>query len=112
MVQILTEEMLTNNLEMDGIITFNEYTTIGAGRAVKNKKMQNKVAVIGFDSQIECVEILENGSILALIVQNSFAIGYLSIQSALNPSNDEKINQTIFTEVELLTPKKCINQSW
>lgn len=104
-VQLLTEEMLTNNPEMDGIIAFNEYTTIGAGRAVKNKKMQNKVAVIGFDSQIECVELLENGSILALIVQNPFAIGYLSIQSAFNPSNDEKINKPIFTEVELVTQK-------
>lgn len=104
-VQLLAEEMLNKYPEMEGIMAFNERTTIGAGRAVKIKNLQNKVAVIGFDSQKECIELLENESISALIVQNPFAIGYLSIQKALNPNDNKKIRDPIFTEVELVTKK-------
>ncbi|MEG0498060.1 MAG: substrate-binding domain-containing protein [Carnobacterium sp.] len=104
-VQLLAEEMLNKYPEMEAIIAFNEQTTIGAGRAVKSKKLQKKVAVIGFDSQKECIELLENESISALIVQNPFAIGYLSIQKALNPNSNKKISDPIFTDVELVTKK-------
>ncbi|WP_414838831.1 substrate-binding domain-containing protein [Carnobacterium sp. TMP28] len=104
-VQLLTEEMLDKYPEMDGIVAFNERTTIGAGRAIKIKKLQDEVAVIGFDSQKECIELLEDESIDALIVQNPFAIGYLSIQQALNPAENKKIAEPMFTEVEWITKK-------
>ncbi len=104
-VQLLAEDMLNKYPEMEAILAFNERTTIGAGRAVKSRDSQRKVAVIGFDSPKECIELLENESISALIVQNPFAIGYLSIQKALNPTSNKKISDPIFTEVELVTKK-------
>lgn len=104
-VQLLTEEMLSKYPEMDGIVAFNEITTIGAGRAVEAKELQDKVAVIGFDTQKECIELLETGSIAALIVQNPFAIGYLAVQRALNPNDEKRTAEPLFTEVELVTKK-------
>lgn len=41
-----------------------------------------RVRGVGFDSNVLSVSMLETGEMDALIVQNPFAIGYLSIQNA------------------------------
>ena len=74
--------MLKENSNIDAIVTFNEWTTLGVGDAVKEIGQQTDIAVVGFDNHIAAIEMLEAGTIDALIVQNPFAMGYLGVKSA------------------------------
>lgn len=54
------------------LIGFNEWSTIGVAYAIKELNLNNKVFGIGFDSNVNCVNMLESGEIDTLIVQNPF----------------------------------------
>ncbi|MFR1993845.1 MAG: hypothetical protein ACLS26_10335 [Eubacterium sp.] len=43
--------------------------------AIKELNLNNKVFGIGFDSNVNCVNMLESGEIDTLIVQNPFSYG-------------------------------------
>lgn len=83
-----TKEFLKNHQEMNVLVTFNEWTSLGVGYAVKELGMQNKVQVVAFDNNAVSVGMLETGEVDALIVQNPYAMGYLGVESAYNLLND------------------------
>lgn len=69
--------------ELAAIATFNELTTVGVGRAALAAGDPNAVCVVGFDNNLESIEMMEKGFIDSLIVQNPFAMGYLGVQQAI-----------------------------
>lgn len=83
-----TKEFLKNHQEMNVLVTFNEWTSLGVGYAVKELGMQDKVQVVAFDNNAVSVGMLETGEVDALIVQNPYAMGYLGVESAYNLLND------------------------
>ena len=64
------------------LIGFNEWSTLGVGYAIKELNLKDEVFGIGFDSNVNCVGMLETGEIDTLIVQNPFSMGYLSVSKA------------------------------
>lgn len=92
-----TEELVKKFPEMDAIVTFNEWTTLGVGEAISDLKLGGKVKVIGFDNNIASIKELEDGVVTALIVQNPFAMGYLGVQYALQSTKGKAAAKTIDT---------------
>ena len=80
--QRVTSELLNDYPDIGLIIATNEYSAVGAVRAVKNAGRQNEIAMIGFDNSIEQVQFLEEGILEGIVVQKSFNMGYLGVQQA------------------------------
>lgn len=68
--------------QINVLVGFNEWMTLGVGNAIRQASVADRVRGVGFDSNVLSVSMLETGEMDALIVQNPFAIGYLSIQNA------------------------------
>ena len=72
----------------------------GVGAAVKKAGAAGKIKTVGFDTNAVSVGMLETGEMGALIVQNPFAMGYLSIKKAAELKNGEQPGEeTIYTAV-------------
>lgn len=99
-----TIKMIEDNPEINIIVTFNEWTSLGVGYAVQELGMAEKVRVVAFDSNVVSVGMLETGEVDALIVQNPYAMGYLGVEYACMLINGEKIKETdIDTTTTLIT---------
>ena len=74
--------MLRENPQINVIVGFNEWMTLGVGYAIRELGLSESVRGVGFDSNTVSVGMIETGEMDALIVQNPFAMGYLSIKNA------------------------------
>lgn len=74
--------LIAQHPEINVLVGFNEWMTLGIGNSVKQLNLGEKVHAIGFDTNSVSVGMLETGEIDTLIVQNPFAIGYLGIKNA------------------------------
>ena len=77
-----TAAMLEAHPEINVLIALNEPTSVGAARAVAELGLSGPVFLVGFDSNVDTVDGLQEGSVDALIVQNPYAMGYLGVESA------------------------------
>ena len=71
-------KLLEENPQINVLVGFNEWSTLGVGMAIKELGLKDRVCAIGFDNNTECVGMLETGELDTLIVQNPFSMGYLS----------------------------------
>ena len=103
--QARTAAMLMEHPDINVIIAFNEPTSVGAARAVNELKLEDKVWLVGFDSNVETVDKLQNGVVDVLIVQNPYAMGYLGVESAykLMAGQDTEVQETVDTATVLVT---------
>ena len=77
-----TAALLARNPDINVLVAFNEPTSVGAARAVEELGLEDRVFLVGFDSNVATIEGLQRGSVDALIVQNPYAMGYLGVESA------------------------------
>ena len=77
-----TKKMLKKHPKINVIVTFNEWTTLGVGYAIQELGLKDNVRVVAFDSNVVSVGMLETGEVDTLIVQNSYAMGYLGVETA------------------------------
>lgn len=106
-----TIQMLRENPEINVIVTFNEWTSLGVGYAVKELNLKDTVQVIAFDSNVISVEMLESGEVDALIVQNPYAMGYLGIENAYALINNQQLKEKkVETSSILVTKDNMYNE--
>ena len=67
------------------------------GRA-RELGLQDTVRGVGFDNNVVSVGMLETGEVDTLIVQNSYAMGYLGVETAYKLINGYSIKDTIYTD--------------
>ncbi len=78
-----TLTMLTQHPEINVLITtFNEGTSVGAAQAVADLGLADDVWTVAFDSNIEMVDALHTGAVDAMVVQNTYGMGYFSVENA------------------------------
>ncbi|WP_422657086.1 substrate-binding domain-containing protein [Paenibacillus sp. EC2-1] len=94
----ITKELLQKRLDLDGIVGLNEPSTVGAGRAIQELGLMGKVKLVGFDSSIAEVKLLEAGVLQSTVVQKPFSIGYLGVKTALSVLNGDKVPPEIYTD--------------
>lgn len=99
-----TEKMLETHPEINTIVTFNEWTSLGVGYAIQEAELKNEVEVVAFDSNVVSVGMLETGEVDALIVQNPYAMGYLGMEAVHKALNGHTLqNERIDTDTMLVT---------
>ena len=99
----LTIELLKEYPDITMIAGLNEYSSVGAARAIKKLGLAGKVKVIGFDSSIEEIELLEEGVFQGIIIQKSFNMGYLGIEEAVKLVNGKRVDKNVDSGSQLIT---------
>lgn len=94
-----SRKLLEENPEINVLVGFNEWSTLGVGTAIKELGVKDSVCGIGFDNNTECVGMLETGELDTLIVQNPFSMGYLAVMNAANILSGKKTEHEIKTDV-------------
>jgi ribose transport system substrate-binding protein len=96
---------------INAFVTLNEAATLGVAKAIKNSGNVKPVRLIGFDSSVYEIQLLEDGVLNATIVQKPFNMGYLGVRMALDlldgkpaPSNTF-IDSTVITRSNMYTPE-------
>ncbi len=98
-----TKELLRERPEINVIATFNEWTSLGVGWAIRDLGCKDRTWVTAFDSNAVSVGMLETGEVDSLIVQNPYAMGYLGVEAAFNLiQNTGKTENSIGTDTILV----------
>lgn len=98
-----TKELLKSRPEINVIATFNEWTSLGVGWAIRDLECKDSTWVTAFDSNAVSVGMLETGEVDSLIVQNPYAMGYLGVETAFQLINGtRKIEDSIGTDTILV----------
>ena len=80
--RVLTKKLLKKHPDIEVIVGLNEYSAVGAGRAINELGLSGDVKIIGFDNSIESIQYLEQGTFDGLEIQNAYNMGYLGIETA------------------------------
>ena len=106
-----TEWMVRQHPQINVIVTFNEWTSLGVGYAVKEMNLAEDTMVIAFDSNTVSIEMLEEGVVDALLVQNPYAMGYLGVEYAYKLMNKQPLNSTrMETSTQLITRENMFDE--
>lgn len=105
-----TKDLLERYPAMDIIIGLNEYSAVGAARAVRDLEMTEAIHMGGIDSSVEQIQFLESGVFDALVVQKPFNMGYLSVESAVQAVRGRKTEALIDSGSELITKENMYTE--
>ena len=73
------------DLGMLGVFPLSRMTeplAVGVARAAEQMGLSGRVRVVGFDTNVQCVDLMRSGTVSALIAQNPYAMGYLGVETA------------------------------
>jgi ribose transport system substrate-binding protein len=101
-LNIMTD-LITANPNLRGVFASNLIMAQGAGQAIAENQLGNKIKLVGFDSDDKLVKLLKDGNIAALIVQDPYRMGYEGVKTALAASKGEKVPATVDTGVNTIT---------
>jgi ribose transport system substrate-binding protein len=99
-------QLIADYPELRGVFVSNLVMAKGAARAVADKKTNkggDKINFVGFDSDSNQVQLLEDGIVAALVVQDPFRMGYDGIKTALAASKGEHVPITVDTGADIIT---------
>lgn len=106
-----TKEFLLIHPEVNAIVTFNEWTSLGVGYAIQELGTERDVQVVAFDSNVVSVGMLETGEVDALIVQNPYAMGYLGVETAYYLLKGYQISGgNVDTAIQIVTRENMYNE--
>jgi ribose transport system substrate-binding protein len=101
-LNIMTD-LITANPNLRGVFASNLIMAQGAGQAIAENKVADKIKLVGFDSDDKLIKLLTDGTIVALVVQDPYRMGYDGIKTALAASKGEKVEAKVDTGANLIT---------
>ena len=91
------------SLELDGIFTANESTTLAMLRVLQASGWAGKVKFIGFDASDTLVKGLSDGHIDGLVLQDPVKMGYLGVKTMVEHLKGRPVEKRIDTGAQLIT---------
>jgi ribose transport system substrate-binding protein len=101
-LNIMTD-LITANPDLRGVFASNLIMAQGAGQAIAENKAADKIKLVGFDNDDKLVGFLKAGTIVALVVQDPYRMGYDGVKTALAASKGEKVPADVDTGANLIT---------
>ncbi len=99
----VTKKMLEEHPEINMIAGLNEYSAVGAAEAVVDMGRAGSIRMVGFDSSIREIQLLEAGVFDAIVIQKPFNMGYLGIESAVKAARGEPVEDNVDSGSVLVT---------
>jgi ribose transport system substrate-binding protein len=106
-------EIIAGFPELRGVFVADLTVVLGAAQAIaenKTNKTGDKINLVGFDWDEKLVDLLDRGTIAALVVRDPFRLGYESVKAALAASKGEQVPALIDIAAGLVT-KANMNSS-
>jgi ribose transport system substrate-binding protein len=91
------------SLDLQGIFTPNESTTLAMLRVLTDSGWAGKVKFIGFDASDTLVKGLSDGAIDGLVLQNPVNMGYLGVKAMVDHLQGRPVEKRIDTGAQLVT---------
>ena len=99
----LTQELMEKYPNLKMVAGMNEYSSVGAARAVKAAGAKDRIQVVGVDSSQEAVQLMENGVFKGLVVQKAFKMGYIGVKETILMLRGKSYEKDINSGCELVT---------
>ncbi len=105
----LVSNMLTAHPEIVAVYAPDEEGTVGAAQAIQRAHKAGKVQLFGWDAGPDTVQVLKQGLVNSLVVQNPFRMGYDSLVALVNQirtgkaAKNEDTGAVIVTKANLNT---------
>ena len=106
----ITQDIILANPDLKGVFGTNEGAAVGAARAIEEKKAQDKVVLVGFDSSEDDIKYINNGVMKGLVTQNPYMIGYETVEAAVKVLNNQPVEKRIDTGSVLVTKDNVNNE--
>lgn len=105
----ITQTWIAKYPKIDGIWCANDDMAIGAIQALKQKKLNGKVKVVGVDGISQAIRAIEDGNMVATVANNGFlqggymvAYAYAAFSGKVNPSTMAKTMRLFDTKAEFV----------
>lgn len=99
----LTIEMIEKYPELKIVIGLNENAAVGAAWALKEMGKEGEILLVGFDSSLEEVKLMEEGVFQGIVIQNPFNMGYLGVEQAVKLIKQEAVETNTDSGSKLIT---------
>ena len=99
----IARALLETKPNLKAIIGLNEPTTFGIGKAIQNLKMKSQVVAVGIDSSMGEIRMLEDGVLLATVIQKPFNMGYSAVKTAVEAMEGKRVSPHIDTGSKVIT---------
>ena len=98
------KELMKKYPDLKMIAGMNEYSSVGAARAVKAAKAEKRIRVVGVDSSQEAVQLMEHGVFQGIVVQKAFKMGYVGVRETIKMLRGEEYKKNVNSGCQLVTP--------
>jgi ribose transport system substrate-binding protein len=99
----IAKRLLAEDKPFNTLIALNESATLGAAKVLKERNKSGVINLIGFDSSVDEIQLLEAGVVKAAIVQKPFNMGYLGVKTALKLIHGGNAESITYIESNLIT---------
>lgn len=106
----VTMTMLKEHPDITLIFGLNEYSAVGAARAIKDMGMTDKVRMVGFDSSTEEIRLIEEGVFSGIVIQKPFVMGYLGVETGISLMIGETFLEEVDSGSELITKENMYTE--
>lgn len=87
---------------VDGILALDIQASLGAAKEVARRKVQGEIKIVTFGSDLEQLELLQDGVLHKLVVQNGFSTGYLGVEQAVKVMDGSRYDKPIVLETKVI----------
>ena len=98
-----SEDVLTRHPDLVGLFADNEVEGDGAGAAITEKSLGQKLCAVAFDTSDQEVGFVRKGALDGLIVQNPYMMGYAGVWYGLAASHGAVLPQYVDSGVQVVT---------
>jgi ribose transport system substrate-binding protein len=102
----LMMDLIASYPELRGVFVSNLVMAKGAAMALAEKRTNkggDLINLVAFDSDASLVQLLQDGTVAALVVQDPFRMGYDAVETALAASRGSTVPTNIDTGANLIT---------
>ena len=107
----VAEDILAAHPKLGGIFASSEAASLGSIQALRGRGLAGKVKLITFDFSKTHVEVLRDGTVTAMMVQDPFHLGYESVRSLYqklngeNPPRHQDLPARVILKADLAKPE-------
>ncbi|MBR2566122.1 MAG: substrate-binding domain-containing protein [Paenibacillus sp.] len=96
-------KQLLDQHELAGLIALQESASLGAADELHRRKDGTQIRIVGFGSEQQQLEQLQEGVFQRLIVQNGYSAGYLGVNQALAKLEREHVQARVTLETKVVS---------
>lgn len=96
------EHLLQQYPNLQGVFCTSAMMTMGALEQCESQR-RSDIKLVGMDTQSDALSAVKDGSLLAMVSQNGYDMGYYMIQTAIEELDGKEVPETTYIKNELIT---------